>query len=61
MPQKPTDSVIEGVHQTRREISERFDGDVTAIARDAARRQAESGRPVWEAKTPEKPVEGKAG
>jgi hypothetical protein len=61
MTQKPTDSVIEEIHQTRREISERFDGDVTAIAEDAARRQAESGRPVWDAQTHEKSVEEKAG
>lgn len=43
-----TDSVIDEIHQTRREISERFNGDIAAIAEDAARRQAASGRPVWQ-------------
>jgi len=45
-----TDSVIAEIHRTRREISERFGGDVAAIAEDAARRQAASGRPVWQPK-----------
>ena len=48
-----TDSVIAEIHQTRREISERFNGDVFAIAEDAARRQAASGRPVWKRKDSE--------
>jgi hypothetical protein len=43
-----SDSVIAEIHQTRREISERFNGDVFAIAEDAARRQAASGRRVWQ-------------
>ena len=48
-----TDSVIAEIHQTRREISERFKGDIAAIAEDAARRQAASGRPVWQRKDDE--------
>ena len=43
-----TDSVIAEIHRTRREIFERFNGDVAAIAEDSARRQASSGRPVWQ-------------
>jgi hypothetical protein len=43
-----TDSVIEEIHRMRREISARFNGDIAAIADDAARRQATSGRPMWQ-------------
>ena len=39
------DTTIEDIHRIRREISERFGGDVSAIAEDARRRQALSGRP----------------
>ena len=44
---RETDTMIDEIHQTRREISDRFAGDVDAIAADAARRQMESKRPVW--------------
>jgi len=47
MTQKTTDSPIDEIHRTRREVSDRFRGDVSAIAEDAARRQAASNRPVW--------------
>nr|VFJ75435.1 MAG: hypothetical protein BECKFM1743A_GA0114220_108344 [Candidatus Kentron sp. FM]VFK21455.1 MAG: hypothetical protein BECKFM1743B_GA0114221_107881 [Candidatus Kentron sp. FM] len=52
MIEKVTDSVIEEIHWTREEISKRFDGNIAAIAEDAARRQAMSNRPVWKPKTP---------
>jgi len=45
------DTVIEEIHRTRCEISERFNGDIDAIAEDAAQRLAESGRPIWQPKT----------
>ena len=48
MARKTTDSTIEEIHQYRREVSDRFGGDVFAIAQDAARRQAASNRPVWQ-------------
>lgn len=41
------DRVIQEIHQTREEISDRFSGDIEAITDDAARRQAGSNRPVW--------------
>jgi len=41
------ESVIQEFHRVRREISDRFHGDIDAIAQDAARRLAESGRPIW--------------
>jgi len=47
MIRKPTESPIEEIHRIRREISDRFGGDIAAIAEDAARRQAASDRPVW--------------
>jgi len=53
MQKLESDSVIDEIHQTRREISERFNGDIAAIAEDAARRQAASGRPVWQRKDDE--------
>jgi starvation-inducible outer membrane lipoprotein len=40
------DTTIEDIHRIRREISERFGGDVFAISEDARRRQALSGRPT---------------
>ena len=45
------ESAIEEIHRIRREISDRFGGDIVAIADDAARRQVESKRPVWQPKT----------
>ena len=52
MIRKPkTESEIEEIHRIRREISERFGGDIVAIANDAARRLAASGRPVWQPQT----------
>lgn len=50
MIHKKTESPIDEIHRTRREISERFGGDVFAIAEDAARRQAASNRPIWKPK-----------
>ena len=46
-----TDTTIDEIHKIRREISDRFGGDVFAIAQDAARRQRGSNRPVWCPKT----------
>lgn len=48
---KTTDAVIDEIHQTRRAISDRFGGDLEAIAEDAARRQAASKRSVWRPKS----------
>lgn len=50
MAQETTDSTITEIHRTRREISDRFGGDIRAIAEDAARRLAKSNRPVWHPK-----------
>jgi hypothetical protein len=50
---KPTkaDKTIDEIHEIRFEISDRFGGDVFAIAQDAARRQSDSDRPLWRPKT----------
>ena len=45
-----TESPIDEIHRIRREISDRFGGNISAIAEDAAQRQAASGRPVWQPK-----------
>ncbi len=42
-----TDPVIDEIHQIRREISDRFGGDLHAILADARQRQAASDHPVW--------------
>lgn len=48
MIQKPrTDPIIDEIHAVRRKISDRFDGDVRAIAADANARMLASGCPVW--------------
>jgi len=57
MIQKSTESVIDEIHRIRREISDRFGGDIAAIAEDAAQRQAQSNRPVWQPKPTNKRVE----
>lgn len=56
MIQKISDSVIEEIHRTREEISERFSGNINAIAEDAAGRQAMENRPVWKSKKLGKPL-----
>lgn len=50
MIQKPTlsDPIIDEIHRTRREISDRFGGDLHAIVADARKRQEASGRPTWQ-------------
>lgn len=55
MTQKTPDLTMDEIHKIRREISERFGGDVFAIAEDAARRQAASKRPVWQPNRDEQP------
>lgn len=48
MIQKPkTDPIVDEIHAVRREISDRFGGDVHAIAADANARMLASGCPIW--------------
>jgi len=51
--QVTTDPILDEIHRTRREMSERFDGNFDAMLEDARRRQAASGRPVWQPKKAE--------
>lgn len=45
------DTIIDEIHRTRQQIADKFDGDISAILDDARKRQAASGRPVWQDKT----------
>jgi len=45
-----TDPILDEIHRTRREMSDRFGGDFAAMLEDARRRQEASGRPVWQLK-----------
>ena len=56
-----TESPIDEIHRIRREISDRFGGDISAIAEDAAQRQAASGRPVWQPKLTKKSMHPSGG
>jgi len=56
-----TETPIEEIHRFRSEISDRFDGDIAAIAADAERRAQASGRPIWHAKTTIKPLHPSGG
>ena len=48
MIDQPTpESIIEELYRIRREISDRFSGDISVIAKDAADRLTRSGRPIW--------------
>ena len=42
-----TDPIIEEIHEARREIVKRFEGDIRSISEDARQRQIREGRPVW--------------
>ena len=56
-----TDPVIDEIHRTRREISDRFGGDLHAILADARQRQAASGHPVWSPELANKPLHPSGG
>ncbi len=62
MMQKPmTDPIIDEIHRTRREMSDKFDGDFVAMLDDARRRQEASGRPVWQPKPTNKTTQPSGG
>ena len=48
------DTVIEEIHQVRRQINDKFDGDIATILDDARKRQAASGRAIWQGKSSSK-------
>lgn len=62
MIQKPlTDTIIEEIHRTRREMADKFGGDFRLMLDDARRRQAESGRPIWRTNRTNKTVHPSGG
>ena len=59
--QPKSESVVEELHRIRRAISDKFDGDVAAIAQDAAVRLLRSGRLVWKSCSETKMSQGTGG
>ena len=58
MIQKPdTDTILDEIHETRRQIAKKFNYDIAAIVADARQRQTASGRPIWRGK----PLENEKG
>ncbi|QPB72184.1 hypothetical protein D5125_17225 [Magnetovirga frankeli] len=49
---KKSDSIIEEIHHIREDISDKFSGDISAIAEDAARRQEQSSHLIWQQAKP---------
>jgi hypothetical protein len=42
-----SDPIIEEIHEARRDIAKRFEGNIRRISEDARQRQIREGRPVW--------------
>ena len=42
-----SDPIIEEIHEARRKIANRFEGNIRRISEDARQRQIREGRPVW--------------
>jgi hypothetical protein len=42
------DATIAEIHRTRERMAEKFGGNIAAILEDARKRQAASGRPIWQ-------------
>jgi len=51
------DAIIEEIHEVRREIAKRFEGDIRRSAQDARQRQSREGRPVWHPKAANKAIQ----
>jgi hypothetical protein len=49
--------IIEEIHEARREIAKRFEGDIRRISEDARQRQIREGRPVWHPKAANQALE----
>ena len=45
---KNRDPILDEIHLTRQQISEKFGGDIAAILEDAWKRQEASGRVIWQ-------------
>jgi hypothetical protein len=42
------DMTIDEIHRTRQQMADKFGGDIAAILEDARKRQAASGRAIWQ-------------
>jgi hypothetical protein len=42
------DTIIDEIHRIREQMAEKFGYDITAILEDARKRQAASGRAIWQ-------------
>jgi hypothetical protein len=56
-----TDTIIDEIHRTRREMADKFGGDFRLMLDDARRRQAESGRPIWRPNSTNNPMHPSGG
>jgi hypothetical protein len=45
--EKIVDTILDEIHQTRRELAEKFGYDINAVLEDARERQKASGWPIW--------------
>ena len=50
------DPVIEEIHRTRRQMADKFGGDIAAILDDARKRQVAGGRPLWQGSAPDQAI-----
>jgi hypothetical protein len=55
------DTTIEEIHRTRERMADKFGGDIAAILEDARKRQAASGRPVWQRRSSNKGMQTSGG
>jgi hypothetical protein len=49
-----SDTTIQEIHRTRKQMADKFGGDIAAILEDARKRQAASGRPLWQGRSSNK-------
>jgi hypothetical protein len=54
IPTSDSDPIIDEIHRTRRQMAEKFGGNIAAILEDARKRQAASGRAVWQGTSSDK-------
>ena len=55
------DTTIDEIHRTREKMADKFGGDIAAILEDARKRQAASGRPVWQSPSSSKTMHPSGG
>ena len=55
------DTIIEEIHRTRQQMADKFGGDIAAMLEDARKRQAASGRLIWQGPTSNKAMHPSSG